>query len=426
MTINLPLKPARVAALIVEVGIFIVVVAWIAAVCVASMLASGVNVANLQRASRLDPSDADYFLRLGRVYEYTLEFNNHSEAVKNFRRGLTLSPLNAQAWLDLAAAEEFQGNVSDAEVLLRRADTLAPNLPAYQWKIGNYFMLHGNTREAFRHLQTVLMGTRTYDTQIFHMAWKATSDPKSILANLIPQSLPAEYSYLAYLINQNQLDSAQPVWERILKGPGRFPAQSSSGYMDTLILAHQPEQAYQVWTDLQRIGALHIAQPTPPQNLLTNGDFEDEILNLGFGWRIDLVDGVYATRSVTEYHSPSHSVFVQFYGKKNLEYRHVYQYVGVTPSTSYRLQAYLKTEDLTTDSGPRIEVRDTYDPKAFDVFTDDLTGHNDWTLVILDLKTGPQTKLATVSLTRLPSRSLDNLIMGKVWLDDVQLVPRGD
>jgi hypothetical protein len=84
----------------------------------------------------------------------------------------------------------------------------------------------------------------------------------------------------------------------------------------------------------------------------------------------------------------------------------------------------MKTEGITTDSGPRLEVCDAYNAAALDKFTDDLTGSSDgWSSLLLDFATGPKTELIVVRLSRLPSKKLDNLIAGKVWLDDVRLTP---
>jgi hypothetical protein len=140
--------------------------------------------------------------------------------------------------------------------------------------------------------------------------------------------------------------------------------------------------------------------------------------------RIFPIGGVYAGLDTSNYHSPGHSLMVQFSGKENLDYRQAYQYVKVEPGKNYRLQAFMKTEGITTDSGPRLEVRDAYDPSVLDKSTDSMTGTTEgWTPLLLDFKTGPKTQLVVVSLTRLPSQKLDNLIAGKVWLDDVRLTP---
>jgi hypothetical protein len=82
----------------------------------------------------------------------------------------------------------------------------------------------------------------------------------------------------------------------------------------------------------------------------------------------------------------------------------------------------MRTAKITTDSGPRLEVRDPYDPSALDKLSDDLEGtHFGWTTLALDFTTGPKTEVIVVAIRRLPSGKLDNLIAGEVWVDDVSL-----
>ena len=82
----------------------------------------------------------------------------------------------------------------------------------------------------------------------------------------------------------------------------------------------------------------------------------------------------------------------------------------------------MKTAGITTDSGPRLEVRDASDPAELQALSESLTGSTmGWSPVALDFKAGPQTELIVVTVIRLPSRKLDNLIAGKVWVDDVTL-----
>jgi len=136
-----------------------------------------------------------------------------------------------------------------------------------------------------------------------------------------------------------------------------------------------------------------------------------------------ILDG-FAGLDTSNFHSADHSLMVQFSGKQNLDYHNVFQYVKVEPGKSYRLQGFFRTEGITTDSGPRLEVRDVYDPASLDKFSESLTGNTEgWTSVILDFKTTPKTTLVLVMLARLPSQKLDNQIAGRVWLDDVSLTP---
>ena len=270
----------------------------------------------------------------------------------------------------------------------------------------------------------VLRGTRDYDQAVFSTAWKASGDAAQTACVSGSRLLPAEFSYLNFLIGSKRLPETQAVWKRILTAPSQFQPQQASNYIDSLMNNRMPSEAFSAWVDLEKKGIIRYSAGSSEHDLITNGDFEDDMLNMGFAWRITKLEDVYAGLDTSTYHSPGHALLIQFTGRQNLNYRHVYQYVKVAPKRSYRLQAFMKTDGITTDSGPRLEVRDAYDPSALDKSTEDLTGSSQgWIPLLLDFKTGPKTELIVVSITRIPSQKLDNLIAGKVWVDDVRLTP---
>ena len=122
------------------------------------------------------------------------------------------------------------------------------------------------------------------------------------------------------------------------------------------------------------------------------------------------------------FHSSGRSMLVAFTGKGNLAYQGLQQWVKVTPGVTYQARGYMKTEGITTDSGPRLQVFDTLNPAALNVFSDQLTGTNaGWNLLSVDFK--PKSSYVTLSITRVPSIKLDNNITGKVWVDDVSVAP---
>jgi hypothetical protein len=100
----------------------------------------------------------------------------------------------------------------------------------------------------------------------------------------------------------------------------------------------------------------------------------------------------------------------------------VVEYAAVEPNTAYRFVAYTRSEDITTDSGPRIAVYDAFDHAALWLETANLTGTTSWQEQRLDFRTGPKTRLLVVHVVRPPSRKLDNQIAGTMWLDDVSLI----
>jgi hypothetical protein len=402
---------------------FVLATAWIVKTYVAGRAGHTLTIDSLRLASRLDPGNSTYHVQLGRLYQYSITNPRPGKAIQQFQEAVKANPYDPQAWINLAAAHEFQGDTSRAEIDLRHASTLAPHLPVYQWTIGNYFLLHGNTQEAFRHLKVVLAGSRQYDRTVFNVAWKSSGNAGQILQELIPNSLPAEFSYLNYLITEQRIPEAGAVWKRIAATPKTFDPHEASGYIDTLIKTGRADTAYQAWTDLQKRGLVDTPPGGPSQNLIINGNFEYPLLNMGFGWRIQDTKGVYAGLDTATFHSPGHSLSVQFSGNQNLNYHQIFQFVKVLPNHKYQLDAFMKTQNITTDSGPRLEVVDAYDPGVLNKFTPGMTGTSGgWNPLNLEFSTGPKTQVLLVLMVRPPSKADDDTaITGKVWLDDVQI-----
>jgi hypothetical protein len=415
---------SRVAVVLGGLAVFILLSIWIVQACMAFQIANTPTYPNLERAVRLDPGNAEYHLRLARLAQYSVEHMDAELAMAQLREAARLNPRDPQPWLELSAAQGFQSDMAASEASLRRADVLAPNLPSVQWVIGNFFLLHGDLEEAFRHFKIVLAGSRQYNRILFSTAWKASGDGAKILDELIPDRISTEIDYLYYLLSQKQYPESAAVWKRIAASSETFRAEIASGYFDRLINAQMPDEAALVWNDLQTKGLIKPTYQPRADNLLVNGDFEEDLLKMGFGWRTPMHEGIYAGLDGTTFHSPSRSLLITFSGKENVGFRPVFEFVRVSPGRSYRLTGFLKTDGITTDSGPRLAVRDAYDPSALREYSEGLTGSSSgWSQLILDFSTSPKTQLIVVGITRVPSKKLDNLIAGKVWVDDLSLTP---
>ena len=408
--------------MVCEIVAFLAAVSWVARAFTASELGGKPEAKSLELAVKLDPWNSEYPLRLGRLYEYSPQDVQPEKALENLQRAVEVNPYDPQNWVELGAAWTFQGKTQEAERCLQQAGLLAPNIPAYQWPIANDYLMQGNVQEAFRHFRIVLDGTSEYDQIVFRTAWKSSDNPEKILDELIPHRASTEFGYLYFLLSEQRFTESQAVWDRILSGPEKFEPKLASPYFDSLIRARKVDQAYQAWVDLQRRGLVAGPSDAPSGNLVVNGDFEGEITNLGFDWHVYPVPGVYAGRDTSNYRSASHALLVQFGGKENLDYASVYQFVKVSPLSSYRLQAFMRTSGITTDSGPRLELRDAYDYVALYKLTDNMVGTTQsWEPILLDFNTGPKTTLLALTLRRPPSQRIDNRIAGKVWLDDVRI-----
>lgn len=422
MQLQIRNNSVKTAAVVFEAAIFVLALVWVGKTYFGSLVAERPTPANLKSASRLDPANSDYALNLGRLYEYSVMNAQPGLAMKELLRAIQLNPYNTQAWLDLGTDLELQGETERAETCLRRVDQLAPRIPKYQWAIGNFYLLHGNTDEAFRHFKMVLAGNPGYAQSIYATAWKASGDASQILSELIPEDPGSELYYLNYLLATKRLDEAAPVWNRIVKGSGKFDPVQAAQYIDSLIGAHHADDAYNVWSVLRQKGLIPATDESTPRNLVENGDFENPLLGMGFDWRVAQLSGIYVGLDQSNFHSPGHSLLIQFPGTHNFDYHNVYEFVPVLPNHAYQLAGYVKTEKITTDSGVRIEVRDAYNPASLDKYSDQLIGTSpSWLPLSIEFKTTPKTNLVLVIIARLASQKLDNQISGKAWVDDISL-----
>jgi hypothetical protein len=139
-------------------------------------------------------------------------------------------------------------------------------------------------------------------------------------------------------------------------------------------------------------------------NLVTNRSFEFEILNGGLGWRIIPVKAVVVSVDDRTFFDGLRSLRIEFGGKDNLEYFHVFQYIPVKPETLYRFAGYMRVQGVTTDSGPRFQIYDAYDIHRLFLSTGNVVGTSGWSPQQLEFRTDRDTHLVVLQVARPRSR----------------------
>lgn len=118
--------------------------------------------------------------------------------------------------------------------------------------------------------------------------------------------------------------------------------------------------------------------------------------------------------------SAARSLRIQFDGTQNVSDVGVRQSVFVKPGW-YRFEAYVRTNEVSTDEGVAFNIVDPEAPKRLNFTTGPMLGTNDWKLVEHSFQVVPGTGLLQLSLVRKPSLRFDNLIRGTVWVDGVSI-----
>src|ERR1700733_10499523 len=98
----------------------------------AAHVAATPELSNLNKAIRLEPSNAEYRELLGRTL--ALSGASLDEAISDYRIAIDLDPYEARYWLDLAGAYQVAGRVNEEGESVEHAVELDPTTPQVAWE----------------------------------------------------------------------------------------------------------------------------------------------------------------------------------------------------------------------------------------------------------------------------------------------------
>jgi tetratricopeptide (TPR) repeat protein len=364
-----------------------------------------------RKAIRWEPSNPDYYAGLARALQRPLRDGDLPEVISLYEKAIQLSPHDAAYWARLGQAYEWAGRAEDARNAYERARLLFPASPAINWEIGNFYLREGRTEQALGALQETVLGDPDLRRPAFDLAWRATGDGEAIEREMIPAQSGIYFEYLDYLVGTERLDEATKVWDRAVGLGLRFDPKDAFPYLDALIQQRRIDQLTSAWSALKKANPPTIPKSMLDPNLVSNGDFESEILNGGLDWRVNRMAGAVVSRDSLTFLNGLHSLRIRFDGKQNLSDALVFQYVPVGPNTSYRFEGYIRAQGITTDS----------DPAKLFLQSDAAVGNSSWLRRQLEFKSGSDTRLLEIRVARPASTKFDNRIAGAVWIDQVSL-----
>jgi len=394
-------------------------VAW------AETLTRSSNFADLQEARTLDPDNPEILRQLGLLYAFSSEEYNPQKGLEFLHRAVDLSPHTASYWRDLARICDSQKDTACTDQAYDHARALQPMMPGLEWIVANYYLQTERVDAALQAFQHLLALDPQYSWQVFHLCVGVTDDPLLVYEKVMPPSGDpfVKLKYVDFLSEEDRWDSAYQAWGRIAASIAPFKFSSIEPYLNHLLERGRIREAQTVWLDLQRLGVIPKPEVENQGNLINNGRFERLPLDAGFDWRF-----VRTTYLSLEFAAPSayqgaRCLHVDFTVARNEESEPVYQIVAVNPNQTYQLVAYARSEDITSDSGPRMRVVDVSCAGCPSAVSETTIGTTGWHPVSVKFTTGPQTQAVRVGVWRPISRAFPVEITGSFWLDDITMKP---
>ena len=420
-----------------------------ARIATAITLSASANPSILQRALAIDRDNAEIEHRLGMVLFYSDAAADRTSGLDHLRRATRLDPPEALYWSDLAAACEASRDASCASDAVARALASSPMTPRLYWSAANYDLRAGRESDAFANFRRLLDLDPAYAGAVFQTCLRAFGTSAGVQEGILATNRNPHVS-IAFINVASSLgdeDAAYSEWRRVeskdyadYAEPGDAAAHSAAPlslvevepYLDHLIGSGREHDAVSVWTDLQRFRVIpgagsgvrgEAGSPAPSDELVFNGGFERSPLNAGFDWRLNVQPFVSTALSEAS-HSGSHAVRVEFTGDRNQEYEPLFEIVPVGSGHSYVLSAFARSQAITSDTGPRLRVRDLAcsSTPCLDVSTAGVTSTTPWHAVTLNFTVGAETRFVRLSIWRPKSRGYPSEMSGVLWVDDVSIV----
>jgi tetratricopeptide (TPR) repeat protein len=410
-------SPAKKSAALVALFSFMAAyVALSAAQFLAALFSNIPDPVWLKRAVWLDPGNAEHRYRLGR-YEL-LAGQSPQTSLPWLRSAAALNPHAGRYWADLALAQQSLGDINSEKGSLENALAADPHTPEIAWDAANLYLAQGLTDDAMRKFHTVLQSDPELTWPAIRTCWRIRPDIDYLLDNVIP---PVVYpAMLEFLIANSETAAAEKIWAQMFSTQQPMERQGIFGYVRYLILHREVAQAARVWQESAGMASLQAYEPSSA-NLLVNGDFGLDMLNGGFDWVHQKIDGVSLALDPNEAHSSSRSLRIAFDGP-GIRDAGISQVVTVEPNTSYEFSAFYKAEDMEGAGGMQFAIQDAYKETSF-LMSEDLRDADFWKMTSGIFTTGPDTELVIVRIVRVPP---DSPIRGKLWIDGLQLVPSGN
>ncbi len=383
----------------------------------AAHFASTPELSNLNKAIRLEPSNAEYRELRGR--NLALSGASLDEAISDYWTALHLDPYEARYWLDLAGAYQFAGRINEQGESVEHAVEADPTTPHIAWEAANFFLVQGDPERALRYFRIVLANDPEAVDSALQLCWRATGDANRILDQALPRRPDLYLSFLHLLVYKQEVAAAENVWDHLIALNQEFSTKLAFPYFRLLIAKQEVAAAQTAWQQLAGVNPSLQAYLPSHENLIVNGGFEENLLNGGFDWWYQSNAHAALAIDTSEFYDGTRSLSVTFDGLNPAD-AGILQFVVVKPNTGYEFSAQSRTEDIESASGPRFAIVDAYNDAPY-VLTDDLLGTNPWRVQHARFQTGPNTNLVLLKIVRQPGVPL---IRGKLWIDDLRLVEK--
>jgi len=333
-----------------------------------------------------------------------------AQAEALYRRALVHNSLYIPAWLGLAELRNDRGKKAEAAAILDHVDGLSAGINRWRWDKALLTYQLGRTDILARDLAWIVANIPGQRQDALKMAFSLWPEPAVLRDHIGRDNIIHLFHHAA---RTGKVEAALAFWPEIEKlGVDNYRPEVLV-FLNSLIQHDRLAEAAAIWRTYFN-----------GESLLANGDFDKEPTNTAFDWRISAPKGS-SWRIEAADDGKGRAMRLHFSGTDNLGYQHLTQIVPLAPGRKYRLIGKYKTDKLTTDQRPYLEVIGFQCPMA-PVRSAGVAASQPWTALSLPFEVPADCRAVVVRVRRDPSTHLDNLLAGDLWLKEMAIEKTGE
>jgi tetratricopeptide (TPR) repeat protein len=371
-------------------------------------------------AMRLAPNDPWTHWVVAGLKSGSIKPEDRAEVLKQYEEAVRLSPNDYRFWVSLGRARGQDGDFTGGEKALRRAVELAPSYADPRWHLGNLLLRAGRGDEAFTELRRAAEADQRLRPQIFNAAWFVYGEDVDAIKDAVGGSAAARAELAVYVAGRGRFEDAMRLWSSLSVVEKTEQRANGEAVMKALLAGKRHRAALELARDLNRDAtAAKVGE-------ILNPGFETEIDATGtniFGWKMTSVPQALINFDEDNRHDGMRSLLITFKSPSTLAFANISQLIVVEPNVQYRLEYYVRAEDLKSGGTPLIHVLDSADETKVLAASQPLpNGTRDWQAETIEFKSPPQSEAVIVRVSR-ASCGADTVcpIFGLVWYDDFNL-----
>lgn len=332
------------------------------------------------------------------------------QAAHLLHRALRANPYYVPAWLALAVVRSDQGNTGQSAKIIDYIHYLTRDIKRWRWdKVLVAYQL-GQTRLLPTELSYIIAEIKGKPRRdALQLAFTIWPEPRELLDNLGVENIIHLFTHA----NAHNLpNQARYFWAVIEEQAIEYKREDLLRCIDMLMRNAEVPAASHIWrTQIN------------PERLLYNGDFSTPFMQKAFGWRKALHKSVEQRVESIAANSGAKTLHLRFKGWDNISYHHLSQIVPLAGGQHYQLRALVKTDKLTTDQRPYLEVYGYHCRKFRSAKSKMVQPNREWGEISLNFEVPSECAAAVVRLRRNESTQIDSKISGHLWLADMAINP---